>query len=576
MNTKDAALRLFTVIRPQIPILSLGVVSEILKYGVTLWIGLLGVELLRMARAGESSELLIPVGIMILALAVFRGVFGYLSPYLCHVGAYRLLADLRDQFYRTIEPLAPAALMHRRTGDIVSIAGNNVETLELFFAHTIAPLVTAVVIPLLVFVSLLVIHPAIAVAFACCTLMIAYLPKMALVVNTDRGDLLREQLGQINAFLIDSVQGIREILAFSRSDSRYAQVMALNNQYQKEYGVYVQKNGAITASFLLLFSGGIILLLAVSSFLSTQGAIDKLSLPIVILFASVGFSSMANIVDISKQFSMTFSGAKRLYELMDLTPPVTEPGSPREPEDLSPSVTVDSVSFRYSDEDPLVLSDISLKVPAGKTVAIVGMTGAGKTTISHLIMRFWDPVSGAIRIGGIDVRELSFSRLRDTVSMVTQDIFLLNTSIMENIRLGRSDASDEEVMAAAEIARIHSFICSLPKGYHTLVGERGVRLSGGERQRIAIARAVLKDAPVLIMDEATSALDTCTELEIREAFRELSCGRTVLIIAHRLSTIIHADQILVLREGKIVERGNHQELLEKDGVYASLIAAQEI
>ena len=147
---------------------------------------------------------------------------------------------------------------------------------------------------------------------------------------------------------------------------------------------------------------------------------------------------------------------------------------------------------------------------------------------------------------------------------------------MENIRLGRSDASDEEVMAAAEIARIHSFICSLPRGYHTLVGERGVRLSGGERQRIAIARAVLKDAPILIMDEATSALDTCTEFEIREAFRELSWGRTVLIIAHRLSTIIHADQILVLREGKIVERGNHKELLDKDGVYASLIAAQEI
>ena len=576
MKTHVAFLRLFRVIRPQIPILSLGVISEILKYVITLWIGLLGVDLLRLARAGEDSSVLIPVGILILVLAVLRGFFGYLSPYLSHVGAYRLLADLRDQFYRTIEPLAPAALMHRRTGDVVSVAGNNVETLELFFAHTIAPLVTAIVIPILVFLFLFLIHPVIAGVYGVCTLFIALIPRLAMYLNDERGELLRILIADINSFLIDSVQGIREILAFSRSRSRYDQVMGLNHRYQEEYGLYVRKNSFVTASFLLLISGGIILLLAVSSLLSAAGEIDPLTLPIVVLFASAGFSSMANIIDVSKQFSLTFAGAKRLYELMDLEPHVAEPKSPETPEYLEPSISIEGVSFRYSDRDPFVLTDISLSVPLGKTVAIVGMTGAGKTTIAHLIMRFWDPERGKIMIGGHDIKTLPLTLLRDTVAMVTQDIFLLNTSIMENIRLGRSDASDEEVMAAAEIARIHNFICSLPKGYQTLVGERGVRLSGGERQRIAIARAILKNAPVLILDEATSALDTCTELEIREALQELSSGRTVLIIAHRLSTIIHADKILVIRGGQIVEEGIHKELLEKNGVYASLIAAQEI
>ena len=252
MKTSAALLRLFGVIRPQIPIISLGVVAEILKYGVTLWIGLLGVNLLRMARAGEGPSVLIPVGILILGLAIARGICGYLSPYLCHVGAYRLLADLRDQFYRTIEPLAPAVLMHRRTGDIVSVAANNVETLELFFAHTIAPLVTAIVIPILVFSALFMIHPGIAGVYALCTLLIAFLPRLALYLNEGRGENLRGLLAGINSFLIDSVQGIREILAFSQSRSRYDQVMCLNDQYQEEYGVYVQKNTIVTGPVFVI------------------------------------------------------------------------------------------------------------------------------------------------------------------------------------------------------------------------------------------------------------------------------------------------------------------------------------
>ncbi|MDI9395188.1 MAG: ABC transporter ATP-binding protein [Euryarchaeota archaeon] len=575
MKTTNTIARLYKAAWPQIPVLSIAVITEILKYGVTLWIGLLGVKLLRMARAGEGPDMLIPTGVLILVLAVLRGAFGYLSPFLSHVGAYRLLAVIRYQFYQAIEPLAPAVIMQRRTGDIASVAGNNIETLEFFFAHTIAPMVTATVIPIMVFFALFSIHPTVAWTFFLCTFLIALLPRMAFILNKNCGEQLRLQLADLNSFLIDTVQGVREILAFSRSKDRYNQVMELNRKYHEGYRTYIRRNSFITAAHIMVLSGGAITILAVSTLLSSAGEIDPLNLPIVFLFASIGFSSMANIVEISKQFAMTFSGAKRLYELMDMKPDVKEPEHPLNPEILEPSVSFENVSFGYQPDKP-VLHAIDFEVPKGKTVAIVGMTGAGKTTIAHLIMRFWDPGAGKIMIGGYDLRDLSLSRIRGSVSIVSQDIFLLNTSILENIRLGRGDASDDELLSAAKAAKIHDFISSLPNGYQTIVGERGIRLSGGERQRIAIARALLKNAPILILDEASSALDTCTELEIREAIWELSKGKTLLIIAHRLSTVSHADRILVLEKGRIIEEGTHKELLRKNAVYASLIEAQKI
>ncbi|MCA1917490.1 MAG: ATP-binding cassette domain-containing protein [Methanospirillum hungatei] len=205
-----------------------------------------------------------------------------------------------------------------------------------------------------------------------------------------------------------------------------------------------------------------------------------------------------------------------------------------------------------------------------------GMTGAGKRTLTHLLIRFWDPENGIVRLDGQDIRDLRLSDLRKTISIVTPDIFLFNTSIRENIRVGKTDATDQEVEQTVKFARIHDFIRGLPDGYETIVGERGIRLSGGERQRVAIARAILKNAPALIMDEATSNLDTGTELMIRDTIRELMKGRTVFMIAHRLSTVVHADTILVLNQGEIIEQGSHHELLQHDGLYASLITAQEI
>ena len=261
---------------------------------------------------------------------------------------------------------------------------------------------------------------------------------------------------------------------------------------------------------------------------------------------------------------------------MDNIPSVSENGSPVVTFASAPAIDVTDVWFKYGDQESYVLQGIRFSIPPGNTTAIVGMTGAGKTTLTHLLMRFWDPEKGNICLNGHDIRDLRLEDLRQTISVVTQDIFLFNASIRENIRIGNANATDQEVEQAAKFARIHEFISGLPEGYETQVGERGIRLSGGERQRVAIARAILKNAPVLIMDEATSNLDTETELLIRETIRELMRGRTVFMIAHRLSTVVHADKILVLNKGEIIEQGTHQELMQRGGMYADLIAAQEI
>jgi ATP-binding cassette subfamily C protein CydCD len=237
-------------------------------------------------------------------------------------------------------------------------------------------------------------------------------------------------------------------------------------------------------------------------------------------------------------------------------------------------VAFEGVTFRYGPGEPEALHNVSFRAEAGQTVALVGRSGAGKTTAAHLLLRFWDPQSGRITLGGHDIREFGLDELRRQIALVAQDTYLFNTTLMENLRLGRPDATDAEVFEAARRANVSEFAEALPDGYDTVVGERGMQLSGGQRQRVAIARALLKDAPVLILDEATSHLDAVNEAEVRAALDRLMAGRTTLVIAHRLSTIRNADRIVVLDAGRVMEQGTHAELLALDGLYSHLIAAQ--
>jgi ATP-binding cassette subfamily C protein CydCD len=346
------------------------------------------------------------------------------------------------------------------------------------------------------------------------------------------------------------------------------------------------QNGVIDA----LMGFGSLSVLAIGAGLVADGGLVRTQLPLATLLAMSAFLPVVSIVLVAKELMQTVAAARRYFTIEDEPIAVRDgPGTPVVPpptlrqaqdERLPPAraqalpVMFDRVTFAYGGSERPALSDVSFSIHAGQTVALVGRSGAGKTTAAHLLLRFWDPQHGSVRIGSSDIRLMKLDDLRRLVALVAQDTYLFNVSLRENLRLGRPEATDAEVLEAARRANVDEFAAAFPDGYDTIVGERGMQLSGGQRQRVAIARALLKDAPLLVLDEATSHLDAVNEAEVRAALDELMAGRTTLVIAHRLSTIRSADLIVVLNQGRVVEQGRHSELVALDGLYSHLIATQ--
>ncbi|MYD89372.1 MAG: ABC transporter ATP-binding protein [Caldilineaceae bacterium SB0662_bin_9] len=524
--------------------------------------------------AGLTRLMLITTAIYIVS-AASRSV----SFYMMSAVGNRVVRQIRVSLFRRIHSLTLGYFNRHEAGDVMSRLTNDLDTLQQSINFMMISVLLAVVTVVWILVQMLIIN------YVYGLISMALIPVMYLVTNWLSGLARREfrkarrEIGNINADLQENISGVREMQAFVRegaSSESFREVNAANRDANISAVSYTSALSPTLEAFGFLgltvatLAGGILLLNG-----GTLGG-QAVTLGLVITYINLVQRLNQPIGQIAVMWTnvqSAIAGSERIFELLDEEPEIQDPPSPVAVDRLRGRVEFHHVSFHYNPDEP-VLDRISLIARPGETVAIVGPTGAGKTTILNLIPRFYDPISGSVKIDGVDVRQMRRSDLRSHVGMVLQDTFLFNDTIMNNIRFSREGATDAEVRGVAELSYADEFIRRLEDGYETVLGERGSGLSQGQRQLLSITRAILADPRILILDEATSSVDTRTELLIQEALEALMRGRTSFVVAHRLSTIRNADQVLMMQNGRIVEKGTHTELLAQGGAYHALYMSQ--
>ncbi len=547
------------------------VLLGILRVIAFIGVGVLGALLIAALRDGAPT---FGLAMALLVVAPAAGLLHWLESWLAHDIAYRLLAEMRIDVFAKLDSFGPAYLMRRRTGDLVALATTDVETVEYFYAHTVAPAVVAVLVPATVLAVLAIIAWPVAVALLPFLLFAAVSPLRGRARIDRMGSAAREALGALGAHVTETIQGLGDLLAFRAVPARREGFQARVATYQRHRLALLDDQSRAAAELEAATGLGGIAVAAVGAVLVAQGTLAAGLLPVLILLAIAAFLPVSEIAQVGRQLADTIASTRRLRVVQREVPLVVDGTERPERRPGGSEVAFKAVRFAYPGRAQPALDGVDLVLQAGRTIALVGASGAGKSTVAALLLRFWDPASGRITLDGTALPRLSLEALRQHVALVAQDTYLFNDTLEANIRLARPEATAAEMDLALERAALTGFVASLPEGLATPVGERGVQLSGGQRQRIAIARAFLKDAPVLVLDEATSHLDTISEAQVRNALEALMTDRTVLVIAHRLSTIRNADSIVVMEQGRVVESGPHAALLAKGGAYARLIAWQ--
>lgn len=574
--------RLFQYIQNHIRDIRLGIYTGIAGQLAAIAGASLGAFLVSLAVAGQGGQpLLKGIFAAIIALVVFRGAMSYAEMFYAHKAAYNILADMRMKLYQAIERVAPAFLLSRRTGDVASMLMSDVEVLEWFYAHTYGACIIAVAAPLIVLIVLgIVVHPLLPWLILPWLALIIGVPLLFKAKTDTDSAVIRKALAEVNAEVVDGIQGLREILSFGFQDGYLKKIRSFNaalSRAQTRLGRHIGLENGIMNLFMSL---ALVTVLGVSLYLTSSGAMRREFYPVVILSTIYIFAPVMDISRMARNFGLLQACARRVFTVLETKAPVEElsAGAKEFPIvenlDKPQAIAFENVSFRYDQNLPWVIQNLSFRVDPGETVALIGRSGAGKSTCINLLLRFWDVEEGAITLGNINIKDMTTEALRNRIAVAPQDIYLFNISVFENIRLGRPQASKEEVEYAAEAALAHDFIKSLPQGYETCLGERGIQISGGQRQRIAIARAFLRKAPVLVMDEALSNLDPENERELQAVLDRLKEGCATLVIAHRLSTIMAADRVVTLEAGTASQIGVPGELFEIDGPFRSLMESQ--
>ncbi len=558
--------------------LALTVVAMVLLVGVQLVIPWLIRSLVATVTSGNamSDSLATITRLALVALAVYliRGGLQFVRSYMGHVAGWGVVADVRHQIYVHLQRLSLRFYEDKQTGQLMSRVVNDSDMFERLIAHAIPDItvnaltligVTAVLVTINWQLMLLSLIP---VPFIILSMRsFARYVRPAFVVR-------QKELGELNATLNDNIAGIREIKAFTREEleaghvgehiARYRDALLRALRLMATFHPFVEFTSSLGVILMIYFGGRLVL----------QQVLPLEDWVAFYLYLDLFYQPIRVLADAWEGVQEALAGAERVSELLNEQPTVVEaPDAMELPTPVQGAIAFHDVSFWYNEGEP-VLQHITLEIPAHGVVALVGPTGVGKTTLAGLIPRFYDVCEGSITFDGYDLRALKIEHLRRQISIVLQDVFLFHGTARENILFGKPDATEEEVLRAAQVANAHDFIMRLPNGYDTLIGERGVKLSGGQKQRLAIARAVLKNAPILILDEATSSVDTETEMLIQQALERLMVGRTTLIIAHRLSTVRNADKIVVLEGNTIVQMGTHRELIAQEGLYRHLNLVQ--
>jgi ATP-binding cassette subfamily C protein CydC len=514
------------------------------------------------------------LGVSVVGVRFFgisRGLLRYAERLVSHDVTFRLLARLRTWFYEKLEPLAPARLMEYRAGDLLARIIGDVETLENFYVRVVSPPLMAVLVGFFVALFLGFFGLQLALVFLVFFLGLGLvLPILAQILSRKSAVETITLRADLHTRLVDGIQGMADLLAYGRGPQRLAEVSASSAGYGNSQRRMARVTGVHSGLTTLLVQLGMWSVLTLAIPLVHAGTVDGPMLASLSLLTLASFEAVMPLPLAAQMWNSAREAARRLFEVVDAQPVVSDPSSTIGEPITNYQLQVTDLSFSYPNQSTPALQHVTFNVQQGKSIAVVGPSGAGKSTLANLLLRFWDYNSGEVRLGGESLKAYAQDEVRAQIGLVSQNTYFFNTSVYQNLRFARRKSTQEEVEAAAQAAQIHDFILGLPKGYDTLIGEQGLRLSGGERQRLAIARAILKDAPILILDEPTANLDPLTEQQVLETLYELMKRKTSLLITHRLIGLENVDEILVMDHGRIVERGTHTELMQANGLYRRL------
>ncbi len=576
--TKELLLRILSYLKPYWLQFTLVFVTIILSASIGLLPSIITGRIVDQALVGQNMGLLIKLLLMAFFTMLASQVIGVLESYINAWISQRIIFDMKNEMYDHLQHMPHSFFTSEKQGDIITRMNTDISGVSSVISGTLASIVSNIATVITTLVALLTMSWQLALVG------IVVIPLLILPtrnVGRTRWQLLTESQAkndEMNQLINEtlSVSGSLLVKLFTREKAEYERFVEVNEEVT-QLALREQRSGkwfrVVMGMFtqigplLIYFAGGWLIISQTDSSL-TVGVITATVALINRLYRPV-----ESLLNIQVDFTRSLALFTRIFDYFDMENPIVSPKRAKKPDLTNATIDFDHVSFSYSPEKPL-LTDIDFTVPGGKMYAIVGPSGSGKSTVVNLIPRLYDVCGGKVKLNGIDVRQIKLSHLRDSVGVVTQDSYLFNGTIKENLLYAKPDATDEELEAACRTANIHDFIINQPKGYDTEVGNRGLKLSGGEKQRLSIARVVLKNPKILILDEATSALDSISESSIQNALEIMMQGRTSIVIAHRLSTILKADSILVVKDGVIAEQGTHEELLEAGGVYRGLYETQ--